>query len=194
MTRHFFRCAHEQDRPPRVPRPQHRRRIVLGQRTEPNGKLTLRTMSSREAAMQMGRSRGGTKAHATGKAYEWDSESARKAARRAWATRWRMNRKIGKRLGRPAKNRPAVDHKALRERYATGMAGHAGDHIIWFSPATSTRPACWWDDLYGYGNKRISERTALIRLGHLPPKTRHRGFIPESITPVPPVGTKRATR
>ena len=65
-----------------------------------------RAMSSREYAMQLGRQKGGQIAQARGTAHRWTSEEARKAARKVWKTRWKMNKRIGIRLGRPAKNLP----------------------------------------------------------------------------------------
>lgn len=123
-------------------------------------------MSSAEAAMQLGRSKGGRTAHLRGTRYCWTSEQARKAALKAWKTRWRLSKRLNIRLGRPAKLRARVNRAQLRAYYAT--TPYLG---IWYSPKTG------WHQRTSEGDSRLTERTALIRLGHLPPP-RKRGFVP----------------
>lgn len=164
-SRQFFRKGvHARAHPViRKPRPKHRGVVLLV--TEASGHT--RYMASAEVAMQKGRSKGGRTAHERGTRYCWTPEQARDAAKKAWRTRWRMNKRINVRLGRPAKQRPAVNHAKLRAYYhaypllGITCEGLRGDNV-WV----------WTQD-----NQRISERTALIRLGHLPPP-RKRGFLP----------------
>ena len=104
MTRHYFgKAIAPAPKPARKPRPNHKGKMVLIEL----GPGQFRAMSSREYAMQLGRQKGGQTAQARGTAHRWTSEEARKAAQKVWKTRWRMNRKIGIRLGRPARNLPA---------------------------------------------------------------------------------------
>jgi hypothetical protein len=160
-TRQFFRKAHLLDKQPKQPRPNHyAKRVQVTFQGDPQSKL----MSSREAALRVGRSKGGYSLHAKGKAHKWTSETARKAAKKLWRTRWRAMRAGGKtigspiRIGRPAMKRAAVDHQAMRVKYAFNIAA-PGQPSAWYDPFGHT----WWDR-----GQQISERTALRRLGHLP--------------------------
>jgi hypothetical protein len=130
----------------------------------PNGQT--RKMGTAKVAQQMGRSKGGEVVQAAGKAHRWTSTTARDAALRMWRLN-PVNKRIGVRLGRPAKNRPAVDHAAIRQQYLNGSGPITFDGIRWFVRAIGT-------------TRGISERAALIRLGYLP---NPRGFVPRVVDP-----------
>ena len=174
----------KKDATPAAPRlPTHH--IVMAKKVETDGHITYRAMSRGQAGNVLGGQKGGRQAWVNGTAHRFTSESARKAARRRWDHHHKVNTRIGVRLGMTSTRRPAVDHKALRRQYAL-EPGFDSLGPIWYNP----RLQIWQSDDFGRGNKRISERTALIRLGHL--KKRSRGpFIPDSVKPVYR-GTKHA--
>lgn len=158
-TRHYFHRATEAKalppKPPKPQRPVHKGKVVSvlidGQ---------LRIMSSKEAALRIGRSKGGRNAQATGKAHRWTSEEAKRAIRKCWNTRWRALKGTGLtkpgtrpiRIGRPAKLRPPVRRQPLRDKYAS-------------PPQTGIH---FWSGAWWHGSQRIGERTALRKLGYLP--------------------------
>lgn len=163
---------------PKKPKaPDHRRQVVMTEVIRPDGKRDLQAMSSREAASQLGRSKGGQTKAARGRTKgNFTPETARKAARRLWTGRWKISKRIGVRVGRPAKMRPALNHAALRAYYEMRLTKGV-QHYTCPNGETS------WLKSYSDGSERqISERTALIHLGYLKPKRKHR--MPEVITKV----------
>jgi hypothetical protein len=128
---------------------------------------TTRLMSADEVRRKLASQKGGRTAARKGTRYSWNSKTAREAALKAWATRWRRLRYSGVRAGRPRHQRPPVDHAKLRAYYAKHPT--LGIH---FYPASNR-----WFEVTSQGYVQLSERSALIRLGHLPPP-RKRGNIP----------------
>jgi len=112
----------------------------------------------------MARSKGGRTAQAKGTAHRWTSETARKAAKKLWATRWRKVN--GMRIGVPAKKRASVDRQALRERYKNGRTETSAITYEGFIEGGHV-----WAECDGVSIRPISERTALRKLGHLPSPT-----------------------
>lgn len=132
---------------------------VLVEFRRPDGSTYRRLMGGDAYRRLMARSKGGRTAQANGTAHRWTSETARKAAKKLWATRWRKVH--GVRIGVPAKRRPAVDRAALRRQYSLW----AGDGIPchpWYHPTDKT---------WHYSDRIVSEVTALRKLGHLPSPT-----------------------
>jgi hypothetical protein len=176
LTRQYFKRGIEAAKaikPPKVKRPVHGSNLVMGRLGRPDKGPLYRTMTSREAALQLGRAKGAATLHRLGKAHTWTSEEARAAAKKVWATRWRMIKKIGRRIGRKAKNGPIVRRAKLRERYRNNQVKG-----VWYDPER----ACWWIDLTNTP-RLISEHAALVRLGHL--KSRRKGIVPDSVMPIP---------
>lgn len=120
------------------------------------------------AARQIGRSKGANRLHELGLAHRWTSEEARKVAKKLWSTRWRMNKHIKKRIGRPSKHRAPINHANMRARYTDNP--ECGIHYA----AHSGR----WLSGVGDDAREISERTALIRLGYLPSSHSRQGYVP----------------
>lgn len=121
-----------------------------------------RMMSKAEAARQVGRSKGGTTTQARGTGHLWNSESARKAALKRWKRF--PKRKTGVRRGIRLAVRPRVDRQALRDRYT-----HETRYGITYTPSTGQ----WRVAHTGCSEslqRIVSERTALVRLGHLRPR------------------------
>lgn len=112
---------------------------------------------------RMGTSKGGQTTASRPNPGRFTSETARAAINKAWRTRWRFNKRIGKRLGYPAKRlRPCLDHGALRAFYAKyPLHGIRYDPVEqrWLLTLSLTGP--------GSFPRTISERAALRRLGHL---------------------------
>src|SRR6267378_2200228 len=133
-------------------RPNHKGKLVIVE-IKPG---LWRTMSSRQLALQLGRSKGGLTAAARGTAYRWTSEEATKAIKKCWAKRWSKGKRIGVRLGRPAKLRPAVDRVALRAYY--NDPEHTMQGIFY-----STTAKRWYDGTVDATARVISERQALTR-------------------------------
>ncbi len=157
-TRHYFRKAIEPaPKPPKVKRPDHRGKNVLVEMTPGHWVA----MKSSEYAMQIGRSKGGLAAQASGKAYKWTSETATKAIKKCWKVKWSKGRRIGVRLGRPAKLRKPNDRIALRALYNLSPV----NGIMWH-PANDNYEAHWTRNILGL-TRVISERQALTVLGHL---------------------------
>lgn len=124
--------------------------------------------------LRLGQSRGGQAAQANGLANRFTSETGRKAARKSHG---RRSKRTGAVLGRKRKYRPRIDRKALRAR-----------HVWWLT--APEEDICYWPDLgvWTDNGQRLSERTALIRLGHLPPRRR----MPLPVAVRQPDGTYRA--
>ncbi len=164
-VRHCSVCA---------PHPSRRRKYLaknhLIQRR--NGQTTI--MSARRYAHLKGASKGGQVTASRPNKGRWTSETARIAAKRAWATRWRA---VGRpnydgpplRIGRPRKNRPAVNRAAVRAQYALNPTE---DGLIY-----SRIGQCWY--LKG---RQLSERAALKRLGLLPTHTKN--WVPGQDEPI----------
>lgn len=142
----------------------------------PNGQT--RRISSAKVAQQLGRSKGAQTIHATGKAHRWTSETARAAVLKAWKNA-PVNRRIGIRLGRPAKYRPPVDRRALRLKHSQTLS----NGVVYI-----TRLRAWFV-VSGGTVRQIGERAALIRLGYLP---NPRGFVPSVIDTYPGKSTGTA--
>ena len=161
-TRHFFKKAHAHDRPPTVKRPNYRGKVVL---VRMPGRGTI-PMAARKLAHLQGASKGGTATASRPNPGRFTSESGRKAARKVWATRWRPSAfREGVRTGRRVKYRPRVNRAALRIRYSEYPVKG-----IQYDPEYDT-----WMLTDSYGIRRVTERTALRRLGHLPNPAR---FVP----------------
>ncbi len=159
--RHRFPPKRRQPAPPPIPN-----YIVV-----PKADGGVLHVNGTRAAQQIGRSRGATRLHELGLAHRWTPDEARKVANKLWRTRWRMNGHIKARIGRPTKHRPAIDHVLMRERYNDNPEG--GIHYL----ANVWGGGQWFRGL-GDDAREISERTALIALGHLPPRHSKQGFVP----------------
>ncbi len=153
-----------------------------------------RTMAQRDAVSQMGRSKGGLTAQQRGTAHRFTSAEASKAAKKLWATRYKMNHRIGTRLGRPAKLSAPVRRPALREKHVFFYGCPAGVYYLsspWMEGLGIYQPQ--WVVRTADRTVGIGERTALRKLGYLPyPR---KGVIPVSYVPAPDVrrlGRKRA--
>lgn len=129
------------------------------------------SMSARAVAQQQGRSKAGR----LGVGHKWTSAEASKAAKKLWKTR---QRKVhGIRIGLRSKRQPRTDRWTLRGQYA--LNPDSNPQNIWYDPFNRTWQA--------HGTV-LSERTALIRLGHL--RSQH-GFVPRVILGTSIVPTRR---
>src|SRR3990167_3878521 len=167
-TRHYFPKAIAPPPRKRRIRPQHDgvtvRVLVRGQ---------SRLVSSRYAAQQMGRSKGGRRAQQLGAGHRWTPDTARQAALKGWATRRRPSAyREGVRIGGPARYRPRVVRVPIREQYARHQGAGVG---------YDREQGQWYVRDEAGGTRRLSERYALIRLGMLPPAKRLRGLVPEQV-------------
>lgn len=181
--------------PRRKPRP-------WGSRVSHKGKAVIvltregvtRTMSSRDAASQLGRSKGGRTAQARGTGHRYTSETARAAARKLWDTRYPMNVKLGRRLGRVSKCLPAVRRAPLREKHAfsapEGYPHAAGIYYVKLHTVSGVRHQ-WVSYDGGTGVQLLGERTALRRLGYL--RYPRKLPMPVTVTPAPQVRPKGTT-
>lgn len=145
-------------RPPKVKPPPKRKIPERAYITveAPDGK-GVRQYRTRYVNNKLASQKGGQTAQARGTGHRWDSESASKASKKVWRTRWRVNKRLGVRVCRKPKNRPTVSHVELRGFYANNPV----KGIVY---GTDTG----WLLTDAHGTRRISERTALTRLGHLP--------------------------
>lgn len=155
-------------RPPKVKPPPKRKILERAYITveAPDGK-GVRQYRTRYVNNKLASQKGGQTAQARGTGYRWDSASASKAAKKVWRTRWRVNKRLGVRVCRKPKNRPAVNHVALRAIYA----GNPVKGIVYVSAVyrfDNLSELGHWTLTDTHGTRRISERTALTRLGHLP--------------------------
>ena len=158
MTRHFFKLGGVVRRKPKGKRRvDHTGKAVLVALS--NGHIRL--MSQREAVSQIGRSKGGVEAQRRGTAHRFTSEEASKAAKKLWATRYKMNLRINARLGRPAKLAAPVRRPAIRERHALTGPPYplVGCNVI---------TGKWYVSANEQDVSLIGERTALRKLGYLP--------------------------
>ncbi len=142
-------------------RPNHKGKLVMVE-IKPG---LWRTMSSRQLALQLGRSKGGLTAATRGTAYRWTSEEATKAIKKCWKKRWGKGSRIGVRLGRPAKLRPAVDRAALRLQYTYRPGTIIEDHTVEYYGLVEGKHL--WSFTRGNCTRQISEKTALTRLGYI---------------------------
>lgn len=128
------------------------------------------------AQRQMRSAKGGTAQQAKGVAPRFTTESSRAANAKRWARHPPTGR--GYRLGARLVRRKPVPRQPLRDHYA--LNPHRG---VQYSPALR----CWFvtDD---YGTRPIGERSALIRLGHLPRPTDT--TVPETIVKILPAAKK----
>ena len=156
------------------PKPPKLSKIVMGKRVDPHGRVKYQGLDRGQAGLVMGGSKGGKQAWANGRANKFNSESARKAARRRWDRYERPWKRTGLRVGMAAKRRAAVNHAELRRHYAENPTAGIryegsvdGKHI--------------WSQKIGDRIQQTTERTALVKLGHL----KGRGtFIPQEIQSV----------
>lgn len=132
-----------------------------------------RRVNSRWAALQRIRSANATSLHVRGVAHVWTSETARTAAIASWRKRGKLNKRINKRLGRPSKNRPRVMRQPLRDFYESRRVGGIQYHRRMLDPHPKTGALGYWT--CDNGDRVLSERQALIKLGHLP--SQH-GWVP----------------
>ncbi len=166
-TRRYFTKAVAPPARVRVVRPDHKGQIVMA--VLANGAHVA--MSSRDAASQMGASKGGSTTQARGTANRFTSESASKAAKKCWATRWRKVNGI--RIGRPAKRRPSVDRETVRWEHRDD----AEDGIKYCYDIEK-----WIDRRGGDTFGLLGEITALRRLGYL--EYPRRGVVPVKVVAV----------
>lgn len=176
MTRHFFAKAIAP-----APKPAPPPRLVVASYTDiRTGKVQHRLMSGAQAKHQLDAARGGTLVHATGRAREWTSQQARRAAQKRWKAH--PITRTGRHLGEPSARRPQTPRAPLRARYT--LAPCKG---VWFDPVVGWRRRVHDGTRWlAYG---ISERTALIHLGYIPARDRNRGFVPETVVAIPLPGT-----
>lgn len=188
VRRSFFRkgvALRDRQRKVPVPKIKHKGQAVLT-RVQQGDKQLVRLMSSSDAHQLVGVSKGGMAIQASGQAHRWTSETARAAAKKLWATRWKFNHRIGARLGRPSKLRPRVNRVRIRAQYVDPPPFKG----ILYHPPTDAALKGHWSHTEDDGRTRvISEKAALTRLGYI------RGVhqpIPESIEPVWQYGRKPA--
>jgi hypothetical protein len=168
-------------------RPDYYRKVVMTTGLV-GDRVRSRTMAAREAARQQGRRKGGLKTQALGLGHRWTSETAREAARALWARKRHkplgssQGTRLGVRIGLRSNRRKPVLRAPLREHYAQHVV-----RGIAYIPADASTPG-FWSQMTEHGIQRISERTALTKLGHLRPYT---GYVPDTIVEVPR-GTQRA--
>ncbi len=166
---------------------RHRGKVVMLRM--PDG--GTRNMSARTFVHLQGCSKGGQVTASRPNPGRFTSETGRKAATKIWATRWRYNKHIKSRTGRASKYAPRVMRGALRTYYAL----HETRGIRYYFPTEYSLDGFWLLTVVPGVVRRITERTALRRLGHLPrPYT---GFIPTNdqilqVLPIFPSGMKAA--
>lgn len=178
------------DKTPKVVkrRPNHAGKVVTLQRQD--GKVRL--ISQREYHHLRGASRGGTYTAGRPNPGRFTSDSGRKAAQRLWKGRYRMNQRVGMRLGLPSRRAPRVKRGPLRTYYAA----HPTNKIHCFLRQGEVNRYDWFL-IDGFICRQISERAALQRLGHL--KKPSPRYIPTDqdlilhVTTIP-VGKHRAKR
>lgn len=147
-----------------------------------NGQTII--MSARRYAHLTGASKGGSVTASRPNPGRFTTETARTAAQTAWATRWRHSAYDPTlRIGRPRKNRPAVDRAAVRAKYAQDRNY---DGLTYWPPAGNRTQGLWSLDTTVYPNgdgnmaitstRVISERAALRRLGLIP--TGNKNWVP----------------
>src|SRR5262245_36847124 len=117
-TRSYFRKARlpRPPKPVKPPKPPKPAPLSMGTATNALGK-TVQVVNTHKALAAMGARKHALKLWAEGRAYKWDSEAARKAAKKSWKRR-RFNRAIGARVGMKANRRKPLWRPPLREYYA----------------------------------------------------------------------------
>lgn len=164
-VRHCSKCS---------PHPSKRRRYLAKNHIiqRRNGQTII--MSARRYAHLKGASKGGSVTASRPNPGRFTSETARKAASKAWATRWRHSvYDPTLRIGRPRKNRPAVSREAVRTQFAGNET-----RGVWFDQRTGL----WYAQIDAGTHRPISERAALRRLGLLP--TGNRNWVPAQDEPI----------
>lgn len=189
-------CDNQRNNALRPPTP-----VVLVAATLDNG-LT-RFMREGKANEQMGGAKGGRTTAARGTAHHWTREEAQAAARKSHQKRFvpygharasdggvKPRGRVlglGTRPSRPDKARPRTDRPALRIQYTNQQASG-----VWYVPATGQ----WWRRLVVSPEEPpveqvISERTALMQLGHLRKWYRRTTGVPTAIVRVDPQAARR---
>lgn len=165
--------------------------IVLTTGTHnPNG-THPQPMTAERARKQVERRKGAQVIQRTGQAHQWTPEQARRAAKRRWRTPkgkyggTRRNRATGRFYARLAR-RPAMT-EAMRVTIRAEYSQIPKDGLYWGQGDDSGTGQWWSVDIQGdrMSQRRISERAALVRLGHL---RSYKGYVPEKI-----VGRTRGT-
>lgn len=199
-TRHFFRKAIAP--PPKPPCESHARKypkhqLVIAENIHPlTGKRVVRRLDASTAFRKIAASKAGIASQASGRANRFTSESGRKASKKLWTTRQRMSVRPGPpgkvpntpiRIGNKLtgwKKGQRLDRIAIRSLYA--MTPKHGIRCVDQNPKHPVweRKHPEWDV-----HIRITERTALIRLGYMKHLLR---FVPTSVKLMPLRGTKPA--
>lgn len=133
----------------------------------------VQPMSSREHASQLGRSKGGSMKAARGNtAGNFTSETARKAAKKLWAKRFRMLPRSKTRImRRQSLAGKKLDRIAIRKLHT---------HKAWLVDGIQYHPEYeMWVIMGLTGNRRITEQTALRHLGYL--QRPRKGIMPVKI-------------
>jgi hypothetical protein len=125
------------------------------------GRHTPMMMSLGRARQRRGAQKGGETTAARGTGYRWDAERARKAAQKRWK---HVRRVRGRAIGLKQATRARTDRAALRAYYAAdfGAVTDAYDGTIYFDQTIKK----WYRSMGGSWHL-LSERQALVRLGHL---------------------------
>ena len=169
--------------------PRRKGKVVIAKGRQDGIDVTV-TMGDEEAHRQMARAKGGRRVQELGTGYRWTPAEARAAARKLWdrvyprkgfsSRRKADGTQETYRPGWPAKRAPRRSRAAWRAYYAAHPT-----NCIWYEPTTRE----WWtEDSLLYPPHRLSERTALRRLGHL--SYPRKGLVPDTTIPVD--STKRA--
>ncbi len=154
-TRRYFTKSHQNPRPPKPVKVEAEPQPQFVQFVLADG--VHRRFDTKALGRKKAQSKGALRLAELGLAHRWDSETARKAVNKRWKTRNRMNKRIGKRIGLPSKNRPPVDRAALREHYRFHL-----------TLGISYAQDFGWTRLMPNGSIRpLSEKWALTYLGHL---------------------------
>jgi len=186
-TRHFFRKAVAP--PPKPPcdskkRKYHKRQTAIAENLDPlTGSRVVRRMDAGSAYRRIAASKAGKASQASGNANRFTSESGSKASKKLWKTRQRMVNgiRIGVKLSGRKKHLNRID---LRKLYVENPK-----HGIRCVDQTPSAPVWERIDEPSGVFLRISERTALIRLGYMKKLLR---FVPTSVRLLALPGTKGA--
>jgi hypothetical protein len=126
-----------------------------------------------KAKKRMASSRVMNQLHAEGRAHRWTAAEAQAAVRKYWKSVKRSKRLGGLALGLKSKKKK-LNHAALRARYTNNQT-HGVRFLPFFQPPLiydgqeQRRGEGVWMLALPDGTERIlSERAALIRLGHIP--------------------------
>ncbi len=158
-TRQYFTKSHQNPRPVKPVKPTPEPQPQFVQFVLPDG--THRRFDTKALGKKKAQSKGALRLAELGLAHRWTPETARKAVNKRWRTRNRMNKRIGKRIGLPSRNRKVVDRVALRAQY--DVQHHYSQRGIYYGgPIVG-----WYRLLVGGHIRPISEKWALTYLGHL---------------------------